>query len=59
MGIGLSRAWLAQAASSLHTVEQGQGDITHSTRVLRPAGRNVAHDYEFNVLTAHHVIHSD
>ena len=23
-----------------------------STRVLRPAGRNVAHEYEFNVLTA-------
>ena len=45
---------MARASSFLTSVEQGQEDITHSTRVLSPAGRNVAaspQEYEFNVLT--------
>ena len=43
---------MARASSFLTSHSRtGQGDITHSTRVLRPAGRNVAHEYEFNVLT--------
>ena len=39
MGMGQSRSWLAQAVASHHTVVQSQRDVTHSTRVLRPAGR--------------------
>ena len=39
MGMGQSRSWLAQAVASLRTVVQSQGDVTNSTRVLRPAGR--------------------
>ena len=50
-GLGSPVHGSRKSGSSLHTVEEGQGDITHSTGVLRPAGRNVAHEYEFNVLT--------
>ena len=53
-GLGLSRAWLAQAASSLHTVEQGQRHHALDACFTPPPGRNVAaspHGYEFNVLT--------
>ena len=39
MGMEQSHSWLAQAVASHHTVVQSQGDVTHSTRVLRPAGR--------------------